>query len=54
MWIRVNDGDSGSGSGGGSGSGKNGGIWGGLIFEGDGSVGSVVCGVDVHISAFMF
>ena len=36
-----------------SGDRKDGGIWGGFIVEGDGSVGSIVRGVVVHISAFV-
>ena len=61
MGIRGNGGgDGGGGGGGGSGSGggisssKNCGIWGGLIFEGDGSIGSVVCVGDVHVADFLF
>ena len=44
----------GSGSGGGSGVNKNVGIWGGLTVEGNRLFGSVVYGVVVHISAFVF
>ena len=53
MGIRGNDGGGGS-SGGRSSGGKNIGVWGRLIVEGDGSVGSNVCGVVFHIAAFVF
>ena len=56
MGIRENgggDGD-GGGSGGGSGAVKNYGMWGGLIFEGDGSVGILISRVVVHIVGFLF
>ena len=49
-----NGGGGGSVSGGGSGAGENGGVWGGFIFEGDGSFGSIVASVVVHIIGFYF
>ena len=55
MGIRDNGGGiGGGGSGGGSGAGENGDVWGGLIVEGDGSVGSVIASLVVHIVGFYF
>ena len=54
MGIRYNGGGGGSGavSGGGSGSGENGSVSDGFIFEGDGSVGSVITSIIVYIVGF--
>ena len=55
LGIRGNgEGGCGSGSVGRRYGNKNGGIWGGLILEGNGSVDSAVCGVVVHIADFVF
>ena len=53
MGIRGNVGG-GRGSGGKIGGGKNVGVWGGLIVKGYGSVVSIIHGVDIHISDFVF
>ena len=55
MGIRGNSGGDGGGvSGGGISADKNGEVWGGLIVEECGSVGSVVASVVVHIVVFNF
>ena len=55
MDIKDNGGGGGGngGIGGESGARENGGVWGGFIVEGDGSFGSVVGGVIVHIVSFL-
>ena len=45
-------GNSVSSSGGGSDAGENGGVWGGLIVEGDWLVGSILASIVVHILGF--
>ena len=49
--IRGGDDDSSGSRIGGS---ENGGFWGVLIFKGDGSVGSTVSSVVIHINVFVF